>query len=376
MYIYQHYKWPAFGWNIEKITPLLAAVSHKQGRLSGRMGALGFRLQEEAQLLTLTQDVLKTSEIEGEVLNHEQVRSSIARKLGMDIGSTIPSDRHVDGVVEMLFDATRHYTQPLTAARLFGWHAAMFPTGYSGMYKITVGNWRNPQAGPMQVVSGAMGRETVHFEAPSAERVPTEMRTFLDWFNEAPSQDPVLKAAIAHLWFVTIHPFDDGNGRIARAITDLQLARADKNEQRFYSMSAQIQKERKAYYIMLEKTQKGNLDITEWLVWFLTCLDKALSGADEVLSSVLNKARYWAFFAEKTLNDRQKMMLNKLLDGFEGKLNTSKWAKITKVSSDTALRDIQNLEQQQILQKEEGGGRSTSYQLASLENTHSNQSPP
>ena len=366
MYIYQYQQWPKFSWDMETLAPLLASVRHKQGKLSGRMIGLGFRQQEEAELLTLTQDVLKTSEIEGEVLNPEQVRSSIARKLGMDIGSTVPSDRHIDGVVEMLFDATRNYSKPLTETRLFGWHAAMFPTGYSGMYKITVGNWREPQAGPMQVVSGAMGRETVHFEAPSSDKVSFEMGRFMEWVNEAQSLDPVIKAAIAHLWFVTIHPFDDGNGRIARAIADLQLAKSDDSQQRFYSMSAQIQKERKAYYEMLEKTQKGNLDITNWLVWFLSCLNRALSGAEEILNNVLNKARYWAYFTNKNLNDRQRLMLNKLLDGFEGKLNTSKWAKITKVSADTALRDIQDLETQHILQKEAGGGRSTSYQLVEL----------
>lgn len=366
MYIYEQSQWPAFTWKTEVIASVLASMRHKQGKLTGRMISLGFSLQEEAEFKTLTQDVLKTSEIEGELLNPDQVRSSIARKLGLDIGNSVPSDRHVDGVVDMLLDATRHYHQPLTSDRLFGWHAALFPTGRSGMYSITVGNWRTSLTGPMQVVSGAMGREVVHFEAPAAEMLPEQMQAFLTWFNKNLPLDPVLKAAIAHLWFVTIHPFDDGNGRIARALTDLLLARSDESTQRFYSMSSQIQKERKAYYQTLEQTQKGSLDITDWLMWFLSCLERALLTAEETLKAVLAKAQYWTFFSGKTINDRQKIMLNKLLDGFEGKLNTSKWAKLTKVSTDTALRDIQNLESQGILVKEEGGGRSTHYQLIDL----------
>lgn len=363
MYIYQQKKWPDFSWDVSKLASLLASVRHKQGKLTGRMISLGFDLQEEAMLQTITQDVLKTSEIEGEHLNVDQVRSSVARKLGMDIGGLIPADRHVEGVVDMLLDATQHYERPLDEERLFGWHAAMFPTGRSGMHKITVGSWRTPEAGPMQVVSGAMGKERVHFEAPKSEIVAQEMEAFFSWFNSEVSIDPVLKAAIAHLWFVTVHPFDDGNGRIARAVTDLQLARSDESKQRFYSMSAQIQKERKHYYEVLEKTQKGDLDITKWLLWFLSCLERALVQAEETLNSVLNKANYWNFLNTKSLNDRQKLMMNKLLDGFDGKLNTSKWAKITKVSTDTALRDIQNLEEQGVLVKQSGGGRSTSYEL-------------
>lgn len=369
MYIYEQPQWSAFTWKTEVIASLLASVRHKQGKLTGRMISLGFSLQEEAEFKTLTQDVLKTSEIEGELLNPDQVRSSIARKLGLDIGNSVPSDRHVDGVVDMLLDATRHYEQPLTPDRLFGWHAALFPTGRSGMYSITVGNWRTSLTGPMQVVSGAMGREVVHFEAPAAEKLPEQMQAFLTWFNQHLPLDPVLKAAIAHVWFVTIHPFDDGNGRIARALTDLLLARSDESTQRFYSMSSQIQKERKAYYQTLEQTQKGTLDITDWLKWFLSCLERALLTAEETLNTVLAKAQYWTFFSGKSINDRQKLMLNKLLDGFEGKLNTSKWAKLTKVSTDTALRDIQNLESQGILIKEEGGGRSTHYQLIDLRET-------
>lgn len=366
MYIYQQKNWPNFSWDINQIAFLLTSVRHKQGKLTGRMMSLGFDLQNEAMLQTITQDVLKTSEIEGEHFNTDQVRSSVAQKLGMDIGGSIPADRHVEGVVDMLLDATQHYERHLDDERLFGWHAAMFPTGRSGINKITVGSWRTPETGAMQVVSGAMGKELVHFEAPLSENVPKEMDVFFDWFNSKVQLDPVLKAAIAHLWFVTIHPFDDGNGRIARAITDLQLARSDESKQRFYSMSAQIQNERKKYYEILENTQKGDLEITKWLHWFLSCLERALFHAEESLNSVLNKANYWNFLNTKSLNDRQKQMMNKLLDGFDGKLNTSKWAKITKVSTDTALRDIQNLEDQGVLVKQAGGGRSTSYELVKL----------
>lgn len=366
MYIYQQKNWPNFSWDINQIAFLLTSVRHKQGKLTGRMMSLGFDLQNEAMLQTITQDVLKTSEIEGEHFNTDQVRSSVAQKLGMDIGGSIPADRHVEGVVDMLLDATQHYERHLDNERLFGWHAAMFPTGRSGINKITVGSWRTPETGAMQVVSGAMGKELVHFEAPLSENVPKEMDVFFDWFNSKVQLDPVLKAAIAHLWFVTIHPFDDGNGRIARAITDLQLARSDESKQRFYSMSAQIQNERKKYYEILENTQKGDLEITKWLHWFLSCLERALFHAEESLNSVLNKANYWNFLNTKSLNDRQKQMMNKLLDGFDGKLNTSKWAKITKVSTDTALRDIQNLEDQGVLVKQAGGGRSTSYELVKL----------
>ncbi|TLU96552.1 Fic family protein [Dyadobacter sediminis] len=366
MYIHQKYQWPDFTWNAAATSELLGTVRHKQGRLLGRMESLGFSLREEAVLQTLTLDVLKTGEIEGEVLNVDQVRSSLARRLGMDIGALAPADLHVDGVVEMLLDATQHFTSPLSEDRLFGWHSAMFPIGRSGMYKITVGQWRDDATGPMQVVSGAMGREKVHFEAPPSKLIPAEMNTFISWFNANQDHDLVLKAAIAHLWFVTIHPFDDGNGRIARSIADLQLARSDNSAQRFYSMSAQIQLERKHYYDILEKTQKGDLDITEWLVWFLSCLDRALTATDTLLNAVLVKARYWEFLVSKNISERQKLMLNKLLDGFEGKLNTSKWAKITKVSNDTALRDILDLVNQEVLVKEDSGGRSTSYRLADL----------
>ncbi|HEV7350967.1 Fic family protein [Telluribacter sp.] len=367
MYIYQQAAWPHFTWDTPSISKLLVAVRHKQGRLVGRMESLGFSLREEAVLQTLTLDVIKSNEIEGEILNAEQVRSSIARKLGMGIGALPPADRHIEGVVEMLWDTTQNFSLPLSEDRLFGWQAALFPTGRSGLVKIAVGSWREPSTGPMQVVSGAMGQEIVHFEAPTANRGSAEMDAFIQWFNQNNDHDAVLKAALAHLWFVTIHPFDDGNGRIARAIADLQLARSDNSSQRFYSMSAQIQLERKRYYDILEKTQKGDLDITDWLEWFLACLDRALSATETTLDSVLRKSRYWAHFNQKDLTARQKLMLNKLLDGFEGKLNTSKWAKMTKVSTDTALRDILNLVKQEVLEKEDSGGRSTSYRLVELE---------
>lgn len=363
-YIYQLKNWPNFKWNQKKLEKVLAGVRHRQGKLLGRMDGLGFALQNEATLETLTLDVLKSSEIEGEILNPDQVRSSIARRLGMDIAGLVPTDRSVEGVVEMMLDATQNYTISLTGDRLFGWHAALFPTGRSGMHKIVVGAWRdNLPNDQMQVVSGPMGKEKIHYQAPASEVLTDEMNVFLNWFNEENDIDPVTKAAIAHLWFVTIHPFDDGNGRIARAITDMQLARADGSNQRFYSMSAQIRKERKTYFDILEETQKSTLDITTWLEWFLNCLDRALSVTDETLAFVLKKARFWENHAAVPFNGRQKMMLNKLLDGFDGKLTSSKWAKIAKCSSDTAVRDINDLLQRRILEKEPQGGRSTNYVL-------------
>jgi len=366
-YIYQLSVWPEFVWQQDQIGGLLATLRYRQGRLIGRMEGLGFNLQAEANLQTLTLDVLKTSEIEGELLNADQVRSSIARRLGMDIAGLVPADRHVEGIVELMLDATQQHSQPLSEDRLFGWHAALFPTGRNGMHKIVVGGWRNNTSDdPMQVVSGPMGKERVHYEAPEAEHLPSEMKQFISWFNEDGAIDAVIKAAIAHLWFVTIHPFDDGNGRIARAIADMQLARADGTSQRFYSMSAQIRKERKEYYDILEATQKGSLDITKWLTWFLQCLDHAVAVTDETLASVLKKARFWEKHRGTSLNDRQRNMLNKLLDGFEVNLNTSKWAKIAKTSQDTALRDIQDLVNKEILEKQAGGGRSTSYILSEL----------
>ncbi len=363
MYIHQLAEWPEFYWRQEQLTHLLADIRHKQGRLVGRMEGLGFALREEAFLQALTSEVIKSSEIEGEVLVIEQVRSSIARHLGMDIAGLIPSDRSVDGIVEMMLDATQNFEAPLTKERLFNWQGALFPTGRSGMYKIDVGAWRTGDKGPMQVISGPLGKEKVHFEAPEALLVDNNMADFLLWFNQKQTLDPVLKAAIAHLWFVTIHPFADGNGRIARAITDMQLARADGTKQRFYSMSAQIRLERNSYYQMLEETQKGTLDITGWIEWFLHCINRALAATESTLANILKKARYWEWLSTKNINARQRLILNELLDGFVGKLTSSKWAKITKCSGDTALRDIQNLIQQEVLAREEAGGRSTSYVL-------------
>ena len=324
----------------------------------------GFPLRDEAVLQTLTEEVIKSSEIEGEVLDKRQVRSSIARRLGIDIGALTPADRNVEGVVDMMIDATQNYDKPLDSERLFGWHAALFPTGRSGMQKITVGAWRDDKAGPMQIVSGPISRERIHYEAPAAPALDQEMTAFLEWFDTEPKTDPVLKAGIAHLWFVTIHPFDDGNGRIARAIADMALARSEQSPQRFYSMSAQIRKERNAYYEILEATQKADLDITPWLRWFLSCLDRAFDGAENVLADVLRKASFWEKHANETFNERQRDVLNKLLDGFEGKLTSSKWAMLEKCSQDTALRDIDDLIARRILVKDAGGGRSTSYSLA------------
>lgn len=365
IYIYQRKRWPNFEWNQEKLAPLVAQINHRLGRLIGQMETYGFDLRSEALLRTLTLDVVKSSEIENEILDLNQVRSSIARRLGMNIGGLVPSDRHVEGTVDMMLDATQHFDKPLNKKRLFDWHAALFPTGRSGMYSITVGNWRNDQQGPMQVISGPIGKERVHYEAPAADKIENEMAMFLKWFNQKQNMDPVLKAAIAHFWFVTIHPFEDGNGRIARAIADMQLARADMSSQRFYSMSAQIRKERKAYYDILEHSQKGTLDINEWLEWFFACLDHAVDATESTLSDIIRKARFWETFSKTEFNSRQRLILNKLLDHFEGKLTTSKWAKITKCSQDTALRDIQELMRLNILKKEEGGGRSTSYILTS-----------
>lgn len=365
-YIYNHPGWPRFHWDRESLAERLAAVRHEQGRLMGRMEALGFKLRQEAILQTLTEDVLKSSEIEGEKLDAEQVRSSIARRLGMDIGGLKAADRNVEGVVEMMLDATRHYDQALTSDRLLAWHASLFPTGRSGMRRIRVGAWRDDTGGPMQVVSGPVGRERVHFEAPAAGRVDGEMQAFLDWFNGEAETDWVVKAGLAHLWFVTIHPLDDGNGRIARAIADMALARSEKSTQRFYSMSAQIRQERAAYYDILERTQKGTMDITPWMDWFLGCLGRAIEGAQATLAAVLSKARFWETFADFPLNERQRLVLNRLLDGFEGKLTTSKWAKLAKCSHDTALRDIAALVEGGILVRNPEGGRSTSYGLASI----------
>jgi Fic family protein len=363
MYIHERNDWPRFRWDQDSLANQLAEARHRQGRLIGRMEALGFRLREEAVLNTLTQEVLKSSEIEGEILDIEQVRSSLARRLGVHIGALTPSDRHVEGIVEMMLDATQNYQDPLTEERLFGWQASLFLGGRSGIQKIKVGAWRDESSGPMQVVSGPIGKQRIHYEAPAAERVAPEMLKFLEWFNGTAPVDPVLKAALAHLWFVTIHPFDDGNGRIARAIADLELARSERSPKRFYSMSAQIRVERNDYYDILERTQKGPLDVTPWMRWFLDCLDRAFDGAEATLATVLRKARFWEVHAGESFNDRQRKVVNRLLNGFEGKLSSSKWASLAKCSQDTANRDINDLVKRGILAKDTAGGRSTSYSL-------------
>ena len=364
-YIHELRDWPKFGWDAARLAAPLSAARLLQGRLIGQMEALGFRVRDEAVLRTLTEDVLKSSEIEGEKLDADQVRSSVARRLGMVVGGLQPADRHVEGVVDMMLDATQHYDQPLTVERLFGWHASLFPTGRSGMHRITVGAWRDDRTAPMQVVSGPVGRERVHFEAPVAERIEEDMRRFIEWFNSHVNTEPVLKAALAHLWFVTIHPFDDGNGRIARAIADMALARSEGSSQRFYSMSAQIREERGEYYAILEQTQRATMDVTAWMEWFLACFTRAIEGAQAALSGVIDKARYWERLRDVPLNDRQRLVINRLLDGFEGKLTTSKWAALTKSSSDTALRDIQQLVERGVLVRNPAGGRGTSYSLGS-----------
>lgn len=363
MYIHELDDWPRFRWDAQQISQPLGEVRHRQGRLAGRMEALGFRLRQEAVLETVTADVIKTSEIEGEVLDQAQVRSSVARRLGMEIGALTPADRRVEGVVEMMIDATGRYEEALDEERLFAWHSALFPSGRSGMRMIRVGVWRDDGAGPMQVVSGPVGRERIHYEAPAAARLPREMAAFLAWFNRPAETDEVLKSAIAHLWFVTLHPFDDGNGRMARAVADMLLGRSEKSAQRFYSLSTQIGRERAAYYDILERTQKGTMDVTPWLVWVLTCLGRAIDNAESLLSSVLARARFWEGVREASLNDRQKLVCSRLLEGFEGKLTTTKYAKLAKCSQDTALRDILSLLRQGILVRGPAGGRSTSYAL-------------
>ncbi|WAC74930.1 Fic family protein [Roseateles sp. SL47] len=364
LYIWQAPVWPQWRYDLSALAQPMAQVSRAQGLLLGRMADVGMSLQDEASLAALTDDVLKTSEIEGEHLNVASVRSSIARRLGVDIGSLAPVDRHVEGVVDMVLDATTRHAAPLTRERLFAWHAGLFPTGYSGLTRITTAAWRDDAQGPMQVESGPIGRQRVHFEAPPAERLDADMDALLNWLNDPAPADPALiRAGLGHLWFVTIHPFDDGNGRVARAVGDLLLARADGSSQRFYSLSAQIQRERKAYYDILERTQKGSLDVTEWLRWFLDMLDQALSQALSVLDAVLFKARFWQGLQGAALNERQIKVLNRLLDGFEGKLTTSKWAALAKCSADTALRDISDLIDRGVLQRTAAGGRSTSYEL-------------
>lgn len=364
-YIHELPDWPAFHWDAEKLAPALSETRLRQGRLLGRMAEIGFDLRTEADFETMVTDALRTSEIEGEVLDPAQVRSSLAKRLGLDVSGAAKQDRHVDGLVEMLLDATRHCDAKLTTERLFGWHAALFPTGRSGMLKILTGQWRDDSTGPMQVVSGPMGREKVHYQAPAAKRLKKELATFTSWVNSEHSVDPLLKAAIGHFWFVTLHPFEDENGRIARAIADLLLARADGSPQRFYSMSAQIRDERKRYYDILERSQHGSLDLTPWLMWFLSCLQRALAASETQLTDVLRKHRFWQTHAKTILNPRQVKVLNKLFNDFEGKLTSSKYAKLARTSQDTAARDITDLVSKRILKKGKAGGRSTHFTLTS-----------
>ncbi len=364
IYIWQQDDWPHWRFALPRLAPLLAQAHQAQGRLLGRMHDLGLGLREQAVLGALTEDVLKTSEIEGELLNPDTVRSSVARRLGVDIGALAPADRHVDGVVDMVLDATQNAQEPLSTERLFAWHASLFPTGRSGLAKLRVGGWRDDAHGAMQVVSGRLDRQTVHYQAPPAALLDAEMSDFLLWFNTVRPDDPLVQAGLAHLWFVTVHPFEDGNGRIARAIGDMALARAEPAAQRYYSLSAQIQRERKDYYELLERTQKGSLDVTDWLAWFLGALLRAIQGAEVMLAAVLTKARFWQRWAGTPMNERQIKLLNRLLDGFEGKLTSSKWAAIAKCSADTALRDISDLVERGVLVKADAGGRSTHYKLA------------
>jgi Fic family protein len=361
MYVHELPDWPHFTWEQESFSELLIQVRHLQGRLIGGMGSIGFHSSNSAMLQTLTQDVVKSSEIEGERLDQSLVRSSVARHLGIENAALNKIDKNVEGIVEMMLDATQNFDEPLTKERLLQWHASLFPAQRGRSVKIQVGKWR---LGPVDVVSGQLGDETIHFEAPKSSRVDHEMKLFFDWSNNEKRLDPVLKAAIAHLWFVTIHPFDDGNGRIARAIADLMLARSENSSRRFYSLSAQIQKERKGYYSILEQTQKGPLNITPWIKWFLSCLKKAIEEASALLSTVLYKTQFWESVADFSLNERQKKVINRLLDGFNGKLTTTKWAKIAKCSQDTAYRDILDLIDKNILVKNPEGGRSTSYSLS------------
>lgn len=364
MWIHEHQNWPGFTWDAETLASRLADIRYAQGRLLGRMEGLGFALKREASLGTLTNDIVKSSAIEGEKLSPEEVRSSIARRLGIDIAGFIPASRNVEGIVEMMLDATRQFSRPLTKDRLFDWHAALFPTGRSGMHKITVGGWRTVETGPMQVVSGPVGKEKLHFEAPGAERLEEEMAAFLAWLAGEDDTDPVIRAGIAHLWFVTIHPFEDGNGRIARAIGDMALARADGSPDRFYSLSSQIETERKQYYDQLAAQQRATPDITAWLSWFLACLGRAISNAETTLGNVLFKARLWDLINQQPVNDRQRLIINRMLeDDFEGFMNTSKYARLARCSNDTALRDIQTLKQRGVFIQNSGGGRSTSYRL-------------
>ncbi|MFM7290505.1 MAG: Fic family protein [Planctomycetia bacterium] len=364
-FIHEKKGWTKFAWDVAEVTTGLVRARHKQGLLLGRMRQLGLALQAEAAVEVLTSDVVRSSAIEGEQLDEADVRSSIARRLGLPEGTPRRANRNVEGVVEVMLDATRRATEPITERRLCGWHAALFPVGYSGTRPIAVGTWRPVEAGPMQVVSGPIGRERIHFEAPPAKRVPGEMARFIEWGNDGDGGDPVLRAAVAHLWFVTIHPFEDGNGRLARALADLFLARADGCPERFYSMSTRIDAERKDYYRVLERTQRGGPDITPWMTWFLGCLERSIDQADTLTTGVLRKATVWRLLHDgPPVNERQRRVVNRLLDGFDGFLTTSKYARIARCSSDTALRDIGDLVERGVLARNAAGGRSTSYRLA------------
>ncbi|WP_410875069.1 Fic family protein [Nocardia sp. A7] len=362
-YIWEAAEWPHFTFDAALLAKPTAAVALAQGRLHGRLAHADDAAQERAGLEALTSDVVKSSAIEGELLDAASVRSSIARRLGVDIGATTPSDRRVDGVVDMILDATRHHDHPVTAERLFGWHAGLFPTGYSGISRIRVGGWRTDETGPMEVISGPYGRQQVHFETPPAARLDDDMRHFLHWLDAETPEPAVLKAGLAHLWFVTIHPFDDGNGRIARAIGDLALARSEHSPLRFYSLSAQIQRDRKNYYAVLESTQRGDLDVTLWLLWFLDALHQSIDNADNTIDAALAKSRFWRTWHGTPMNPRQIDMLNRILDGFNGKLTTRKWSTITKTSQASALRDINELLDLGVLRRSDSSGRSTSYEL-------------
>ena len=364
-YIHQLPDWPRFQWSAERLAGPLAAVRNAQGRHLGKMETLGFSLQEEACLEVLTSDVVQSWAIEGERLDAREVRSSIASQLGLDVGGLPAAGREVEGIVEMMLDATQNHALPVTAERMHGWHAALFPTGRSGLGGIIAGAWRTAEAGPMQVVSGSLGHESVHFEAPHADLLEGEMRTFTEWLEQPHSRDPVLQAGIAHLWFLTLHPFEDGNGRIARALADLHLARADGTKSRFYSLSTRIERERKDYYRELEAAQRGGLDITTWLLWFIACLGRSIAGAEQTLSRVLHKAQLWQRLNLRAVNDRQRKVMHRLLDDFEGHLTSSKYAKLAKCSPDSALRDVRDLLERGVLVQNPGGGRSTSYRLAS-----------
>ncbi|MCE9582142.1 MAG: Fic family protein [Planctomycetes bacterium] len=366
-FIHEHTGWPDFTWSDATLAAPLAAVRHRQGRLIGKLEALGFEIRDETGLSALTGDVVKSWAIEGEALDAREVRSSIARHLGLEAGGLPKATRNVDGIVELMLDATRECGRPLTAERLGAWHAALFPTGRSGLRRITVGGWRTAESGPMEVVSGPPGRERVHFEAPEADRVDVEMRRFIEWFNAPLATDPVIKAGVAHFWFLTIHPFEDGNGRIARAVADMSLARADATTQRFYSMSTQIEAERMEYYRRLERSQRGGLDVTAWLEWFLACMGRAIDSAEASLAATLRKADLWLRINRRPVSERQRGVINRLMDGFRGGLTSTRYARLAKCSHDTALRDVHELLGRRILLRNEGGGRSTSYRLGTLE---------